>query len=349
MGYKNIFNYNTDEFNITYYPKEIYINGVKQDIISSSYYLNETINLVELIWNNSIDRPGFMFYGCIDITEIDLSKFDTSLNIDTRYMFRDCISLTSLNLNNFNTSLVTEMFDMFRNCSSLTSLDLSSFDTSNVGTITNMFNGCVSLTSLNLSNFVSNKLSHMAFTFQDCSNLEYINLKNIHGNRLYWFEGLFMGVPDNIVICINKGDRILFELNYKICYVIDCSDNWKLNQKKIELQTGACANTCYSFSEYKYEYNGKCYKDCPNGYLTYDNNTITHECKCELEYCLLCPSVALNKKLCTKCNKNYYSIENDPSNIGEYIKCYSNPEGYYNVTILVIPVNHKEIILFIIA
>ena len=39
--------------------------------------------------------------------------------------------------------------------------------------------------------------------------------------------------------------------------------------------------------------------------------------------------VALNKNLCTKCNIDYYRIENDDSNIGEYINCYKEPEGYY--------------------
>ena len=51
-----------------------------------------------------------------------------------------------------------------------------------------------------------------------------------------------------------------------------------------------------------------------------------NKCKCELDECLLCPKVALEKGLCTKCNTNYYSKENDPLNLGEYIKCYEKPE-----------------------
>ena len=45
---------------------------------------------------------------------------------------------------------------------------------------------------------------------------------------------------------------------------------------------------------------------------------------------LYMPNVAYNIGLCTKCNDNYYSMENDPSNIGEYFNCYNEaPEGYY--------------------
>ena len=48
--------------------------------------------------------------------------------------------------------------------------------------------------------------------------------------------------------------------------------------------------------------------------------------------CLTCPNAALNKGLCTKCNDNYYSKENDPLNLGEYINCYKdlNEIEYYD-------------------
>ena len=59
-------------------------------------------------------------------------------------------------------------------------------------------------------------------------------------------------------------------------------------------------------------------------------DSIRNQCKCELGKCHSCPQVALTKRLCTKCNTNFYSIENDPSNIGEYINCYKGPfKGYY--------------------
>ena len=65
---------------------------------------------------------------------------------------------------------------------------------------------------------------------------------------------------------------------------------------------------------------------CPNGYFKDD---IT-KCKCQLEKCLTCPKVALNKELCTKCNNNYYQIQKDPLNLGEYFNCYNEtPNGYY--------------------
>ena len=77
-----------------------------------------------------------------------------------------------------------------------------------------------------------------------------------------------------------------------------------------------------------YEYNGRCYSKCRSGYFYYENNIA--KCKCELEKCFICPTEALNNKLFTKCNVNYYPMENDLLNIGEYFNCYNEtPEGYY--------------------
>ena len=49
-----------------------------------------------------------------------------------------------------------------------------------------------------------------------------------------------------------------------------------------------------------------------------------------MEKCLTCPTVALNKQLCTKCNDNYYPMENITLNMGEYFNRYhKTPQGYY--------------------
>ena len=109
-GYKNILNNNYDLDN---YPNEITINSIAQNSINFTYYFNQTINIVELIWNYSVNNCISMFSGCSDITEIDLSNFDSSLSTNMSYMFNGCSSLSSLNLLNFNSSQSTDMSYMF--------------------------------------------------------------------------------------------------------------------------------------------------------------------------------------------------------------------------------------------
>ena len=112
-GIRHIFCPRQGDFENSSYPDEVYINYKKQGIINASYYFNENDNLVELIWNNSFDYCKFMFYQCYDITEIDLSDFNTSQCTGMQYMFRNCSSLVSINLDNIDTSKVVEVFDMF--------------------------------------------------------------------------------------------------------------------------------------------------------------------------------------------------------------------------------------------
>ena len=200
-----------------------------------------------------------------------------------------------------------------------------------------MFYGCKLLTSLNLSNFITEKTSRMNNMFEDCINLEYINIINFSETELSdtsneYYYGMFLGVAENVVICMDENlqSKIFSEMADAdiTCYNIDCSENWKSHQKKIVDETGQCIDYCKNITSYNFEYNGKCYQSCLNGNLT-DNDIL--KCKCELEKCLLCPSASLSKELCTKCNeeKNYFPKENDSSNLGEYINCYNELEGYY--------------------
>ena len=269
----------------------------------------------------------YEYYGnWSSLVSLDISNFDTSQVINMRCMFCACDSLLSLNLSNFNTSKVIHMDYMFSGCSSLTSLDLSNFDISKVDSLRYMFFRCKLLTSLNLSNFITSYVNFMDYMFAYCESLEYLNLKNFHKINVGVDLNMFTGIPQNVVICYNNNSNsgmIFKQIKIIKCYIIDCSEDWKSKQKKILSNNNTCIDNCYKDSKYIYEYNTICYENCTGGYL--ENNI----CKCELEQCLECPKVALYKSLCTKCNYNYYPIENDPNNLGEYIKCYINPSGYF--------------------
>ena len=301
IGYSYVLGHESDfQFKTMFYPNETYINGIKQEIVTYGYNFNETDNDIKLIWYDNINNLA---------------------NI-----FRSCCNITAVNFSNFTTSQVTDMGVMFWECSSLTSLDLSNFVTSNVKWMNHMFYKCTSLSSLNLSNFETSAVTTMKNMFYGCSNLEYINLQNFNEIKLSTLNEMFANVPNNVVICINESvnSKIMVELSSKICKINYCFDDWKSKQKKLNIAGDQCFDKCDN-GNFIYEYNGKCYENCTGGIL-YNS---TNECKCELKQCLLCPQVPLNKNLCTQCNFNYYSIQNDPLNIGKYINCYSHPKGYY--------------------
>ena len=302
-GTKNVLGKDSvGSFPTYYYPNQIYINGELQKKVTYSYNFKQEYNFVELIWYNKLRSCDNMFRNCRDIIEFDFTNFDTSE--------------------------VTIMRSMFICCSSLTSLNLSNFKTSKVETINWMFYGCSSLTSLNMSNFDISKVTLVNRLFDGCYNLEYINLPNFNENKLTSYSGMFTNIPNNVVICINEKknkNKIFPQIKNIKCKIIDCSNDWRKNQIKIIQETGECIDSCKDSPKYIYEYNGKCYENCPNGLI---NDNYANKCKCN-DKCLDCSIASSNLYLCITCNNNYYQKENDDLNIDLFINCYKEPKGYY--------------------
>ena len=280
-------------------PDEVLINGTKTNFINNKPLIKliSNLNAISLKWDKNIENCDSMFMYRNNIIEIDLSKFDTSSVTTMKYLFLGCSLLESINFSNFNTSNVTECCSMFNGCSSLKSLDLSSFNTSKISNMGHMFNDCSSLTFLNLSNFdcknvkymdnmfkgcsslVSLDLSNFDFSsinninsmFLNCKKLEYINLKKAKSffNNYETKSKIFETSP-NLVICVNDTDNGNIK-NQAECGIIDCTDDWRKNQKKVNTYDNKCVldNQCNS-TNYKYEYENKCYYECPNETFSYN-------------------------------------------------------------------------------
>lgn len=121
-----------------------------------------------------------VFYGCENITSIDLSGLNTTLVTDFSYMISECSKLLTLVLP-FNTANAVNMTGMFKNNSALYSVDISSFNTAKLTNVTDLFSGCYSLYTLkwsslfNLANCVS-----AGGMFDYCNSLNVLNLSYIN-------------------------------------------------------------------------------------------------------------------------------------------------------------------------
>ena len=276
-------------------PNEIYINSNKQNNISFQYYFNNSINNVVLLWYNNLNSLNCLFRECKNIIDIDLSNFNSSNVNSMDSMFLDCQSLLSINFTNFKTSSVTNMATMFSGCISLVSLDLSYFDTSQVVQIQYMFKNSISLKYLNLSNFNLEKVNRMENMFENCKNIEYINFGNTNiNNNLENRDNIFLGTSKNFIIC-TQSSLLISQLSD--CVKINCSYYSKEFRKKIYFNNETiCADDCID-TDYKYEYNYKCYENCPNG--TYNNNFICEDCHPNCKTCD--KGYTLNNTNCKSC------------------------------------------------
>ena len=263
---------------------------------SNMFHLCNDIFIIDLsnFDTSNVRNMVYMFSGCSSLISLDLSNFDTSYVVYMDQMFSDCSSLISLDLSNFNTSKVRDMDQMFYGCSSLISLNLSNFNTSNVASMNQMFSGCSSLISLDLSNFNTSNVVYMHQILSDCSSLTSLDLSNFDTSKVIKIFNMFSGssnfeyiklfnynniteleniigeISDNAVICINgvsQESLIFSEIGNNSFIIFDCSKNFKSKQKKIINKTGECVDSCNNSIEYKYEYNGRCYNNCSNGFF----------------------------------------------------------------------------------
>lgn len=113
-----------------------------------------------------------MFWQCEKVTELNLSKWDTSSATNMNSMFARCYGLTKIDVSNFNTSKVEDMVWMFRMCSSLSKLDISNFDTSNCLYFYWMFESCSNLEELNFGNTNTSKVESYHGMFNGCTKIK---------------------------------------------------------------------------------------------------------------------------------------------------------------------------------
>ena len=167
---------------------------VEGKFIPFSYtYKFGSIGYFKIIYffQNDIKRLNYMFYGCSNLTNLDLSNFNTQNVTNMREMFCGCSNLTNLDLSNFNTKNVTDMIGMFYGCSNLTNLDLSNFNTKNVTDMNEMFANCSNLTNLDLSNFNTKNVTNMMGMFYGCSNLTNLDLSNFNTKNVTDMSRMF--------------------------------------------------------------------------------------------------------------------------------------------------------------
>ena len=163
---------------------------------SEKIYLNEDSSwMFESRWDKmsnltNIDMSGFntekvknmnyMFYQLNKLTTLNLSNFNTSNTTSMRGMFDGLGRITGLNLSSFDTRNVTDMAQMFSSLSNLTSLDLSNFNTQNVTDMEQMFFYVYKLTTLNLLNFDTRNVDNMSEMFSNMRAITSLDLSNFN-------------------------------------------------------------------------------------------------------------------------------------------------------------------------
>ena len=303
----------------------------------------------------------YMFSGCKSLISINFGNYiNTPEGIDMNNMFSGCIYLLTLKFNYNITLFITNLNSMFYECSSLVSLDLRNFDTSKVTDMRNTFANCSSLKYLVINEFDTSSTNDMTNMFYGCSSLLSLNLYNFNTSSLLFYTDIFKNINRNLIICIdyNKDYVSNFQLE---SFTKDCNYICLKDNRKFIKEDNICVNTCfYEGSQYNFEYNNTCYKECPTGtynfnfydrlcqkYYTYNNNenftylpegyyilddNSNNIDKCDIK-CKNCTKESKHNNSCIACNiNNSYFPKFDITINNNFINCYNYntiEDGYF--------------------
>lgn len=131
--------------------------------LSYAFYKFSGTAISTINGTSNVTNMSYMFGDCSNITNLDLSSFDTSNVTNMNSMFNNCPNLTSISWgNNFDTSNVTNMDSMFFNCSSLQNFPI--LNASSVTNMNRMFFSCQNLTDTSLDNVLQMCISATNYT-----------------------------------------------------------------------------------------------------------------------------------------------------------------------------------------
>ena len=316
-----------------------------KSLISMKKMFYNSLNLKHLDISSfntySVRDMSEVFNSCNSLETIDISNFKTTKYTNTFGLFQNCGNLKSVIFPRKNKLLSNNLKFMFHGCSSLTSLDLSYFDTSYVTSMEYMFNDCIGLNYVNLSLIDISSVETMAYMFKNCEKLERIDLSKLNITSLKSMVNMFNNCNSLLFVNLKSlkingieiGDMFKLDTNekLKLCYDEnlasnikekysslnnDCSHPCFKESTKIISEYGQCVDDCNTGSlTYKYEFNDKCYENCPE-------NTTKSDYKC-IKTSLTCEHYSnLDESQCFETvPEGYYIYDNDNKIID---KCYKN-------------------------
>ena len=166
------------------------------------YLISET----QLSTSSLVSMNG-MYDRCVNLCNLDVSKWDVSNVKDMDAAFRDCNSLTYLDVSSWDTHSAIKTSSMFSGCDSLTYLDVSKWDVSNVTDMGSMFSWCSNLSILDISAWDVGNVTNMSNMFYFCSTLSFLDVSKWNvSNVTKFMNGMFNGCKSLTSIDVSKWD-----------------------------------------------------------------------------------------------------------------------------------------------
>ena len=99
----------------------------------------EEITGLEYLKADNVTSMSWMFFGCQQLKELDLSSWSTPKLTTMDHMFSNCMKLERLDISSFNTSKLTSLRETFLECKKLKAINLLNTDFTKVTDMTRLF------------------------------------------------------------------------------------------------------------------------------------------------------------------------------------------------------------------
>lgn len=172
----------------------------------------ETLNLSGWNITNKCTLIRTTFQNCANLTELDVSNWDTSGCTDMSYAFYNCASLSTITVSNWRTSACTNMQNMFAKCTALTELDVSNWDVSKVTNFNSMFSmndygaNPPPITILDVSNWDVSSATDMGWMFYGLANLRALDLSKWDVSKVESFHHCFAWCTSLVITGLENWD-----------------------------------------------------------------------------------------------------------------------------------------------
>lgn len=190
------------------------------DIVNKSDAKNVDLTMISPRNETSLDD---LFYGNTNLTNINVSNWDTSNITSLKRAFSLIKNLESVECADWNVSNVTTFYALFDASSNLQTIDVSKWDTSSATNMEWMF--CkINATKLDVSNFNTSNVTNMHAMFignssliqLDISNFDTSNVLNI--NTMFAYCGVCKELNINglnLARCTSMNNTFLYS-NFKV-------------------------------------------------------------------------------------------------------------------------------------
>lgn len=221
-------------FEYTYIDKIDANNLDVSNVTDGSYMFYSCANSTEINvfqWNTSkIKYFDKMFSNCQSLAFLDVNNWDMISGYSLNNMFAYS-GITDIDLSKWDTSNISNLSNLFFNCTKLKQIDLHTWNTKSVSTCYWLFRGCSSLEFINIDGWNTCNVYDMDRMFGECpklitiKGLNKLNTRNVQFTRLMFIADHSLTTLDlssfNTQNCIDTSQMFRGCYNLKSIYVSD--------------------------------------------------------------------------------------------------------------------------------